>query len=139
MGICYVIIKLDFSHWCNPTKGGGREKTEEIERQRGIAEIDKLRNEKLERARKLEVQQAVKNAKQLEKLKAANETLVVNNTELLSKFTDDSDVEQHLSEVTKEKQRLEYQLQVLSQKVLNEATLKDNDKKVKYVTGLTFF
>ena len=84
----------------------------------------------------MEVQQAVKNAKQLEELKAANEALVVNNTELLSKFTD---VEQRLSEVTKEKQKLEYQLQVLSQKVLNEATLKDNDKKVKYFTGLPSF
>ena len=56
----------------------------------------------------------------------------MNNTELLSKFTD---VEQHLSEVTKEKQKLEYQLQVLSQKVLNKATLNDNDKKVKYFTA----
>ena len=84
----------------------------------------------------MEEQQAIENAKQLEELKAANEALVKHNKELFSKFTD---VEQCLSKVNQEKHKLEDQLQVLSQQVISEATLKDNDKKVKYFTGLPSF
>ena len=104
--------------------------------QRQTAEIENLRSEQLKRARELEEQQAIENAKHLEELKAANEVLVKHNKELFSKFTD---VEQCLSKVNKEKHKLEDQLQVLSQQVISEATLKDNDKKVKYFTGLPSF
>ena len=104
--------------------------------QRRTAEIENLRSEQLKRARELEEQQAIENAKHLEELKAANEVLVKHNKELFSKFTD---VEQCLSKVNKEKHKLEDQLQVLSQQVISEATLKDNGKKVKYFTGLPSF
>lgn len=109
---------------------------EEIERQRRIAEMDKIRIEQLKRVKESEKQQAIENVKQLEELKAANEALVQHNKELLLQC---SDAEQCLSEVNKEKHKLESQLQVLSQQVLSEVTLKGNDKKVKFFTGLPSF
>ena len=53
-------------------------------------------------------------------MKAANESLIERNEELLSKC---HDMEQHLSEVTKEKHKVKDQSQLLSQKVLSETTL----------------
>ena len=103
---------------------------EEIERQRRIAEMDKIRIERLKRVKESEKQQAIENVKQLEELKAANEALDQHNKELLLQC---SDAEQCLSEVNKEKHKLENQLQVLSQQVLSEVTPKGNDKKVKFL------
>ena len=62
--------------------------------------------------------------------------MVQHNKELLLLC---SDAEQCLSEVNKEKHKLESQLLVLSQQVLSEVTLKGNDKKVKFFTGLPSF
>ena len=62
----------------------------------------------LKRAKELEEQKAIEKAKEFEELKAANESLIENNEELLSKCRDK---EQHLSEVTKEKHKVEGQLQ----------------------------
>ena len=45
-------------------------------------------------------------------------------------------LEQQLSEVCKEKEKLEERVASLSKQVLNEATLKDDAKKVKYITEL---
>jgi len=62
-------------------------------------------------------------------LKTANESLIEHNKELLSKCWD---MEQHLSEVTKEKHKVEGHLQLLSLQVLSETTLKSDHNKVKY-------
>ena len=91
----------------------------------------------MKRAKELEEQKAIEKAKEFEELKAANESLIEHNEELLSKCRD---MEQHLSEVTKEKHKVEGQLQLLlTQRVLSEATLKDDHKEVKYFTGLPSF
>ena len=109
----------------------------EIERERRIAEMEEIKMKQLKRAKELEEQKAIEKAKEFEELKAANESLIKNNEELLSKCRD---MEQHLSEVTKEKHKVEGQLQLLlTQRVLSEATLKDDHKKVKYFTGLPSF
>ena len=108
----------------------------EIERERHIAEIEEMTMERLKRAKELEEQKAIEKAKEFEELKAANESLIEHNEELLSKC---HDMEQHLSEVAKEKHKVEGQLQVLSQQVLSEMTLKGDHKEVKYFTGLPSF
>ena len=110
---------------------------EEIERQRRIVEMDKIRIEQLKRVKELEKQHAIEMSSiYVEELKAANKVLVEHNKELLLWC---SDVEQCLLEVNKEKHKLESQLQRLSQQVLSDVTLKGNDKKVKFFTGLPSF
>ena len=109
----------------------------EIEREKHIAEIEEIKMKQLKRAIELEAQKAIEKAKEFEELKATNESLTEHNEELLSKYRD---MEQHLSEVTKEKHKVEGQLQLLlTQRVSSEATLKDDYKKVKYFTGLPSF
>ena len=63
--------------------------------------------EQLKRAQKLEEQEAIEKAKEFEELKAANESLIEHNEELLLKC---HDIEQNLSQVTKEKHKVEGQL-----------------------------
>lgn len=84
----------------------------------------------------MEEQQAAEMARQFEDLKAANEALKKTNEELMPKC---AGLEQQLSEVCKEKEKLEEKVASLSKQVLSEATLKDDAKKVKYFTGLPSF
>ena len=72
--------------------------------------MEDIKTEQLKRAKELEEQKAIENAKEFEELKAANEILIEHNEELLSKCRD---MEQHLSEVTKEKHKVEGQLQII--------------------------
>ena len=57
---------------------------EEIERQKCIAEMDKIRIDQLKRVKELEKQHAIENVKQLEELKAANKALVEHITKSFS-------------------------------------------------------
>ena len=63
-------------------------------------------------------------------------TLIECNEELLSKC---HAIKQQLLEVIKDQQKVQSQLQVLSRQVMNETILRDDDKKVKYFTGLPSF
>ena len=108
----------------------------ELEREKRVAEIEEMKSEELKRAKELEEQQASDNVKELVELKAANKKLIEDNEKLSSRCCN---LEQHVAEANKEKSKLEIQLQMLSQQLLNEATLKGDDKKVKYFTGLPSF
>ena len=90
-----------------------------------------MNKEQERRAKELEEQKAIKKAKEVEELKVVNETLIECNEELLSKC---HVIEQQLLEVTKDQQKVQSQLQVLSRQVINETMLRDDDKKVKYFT-----
>ena len=93
-----------------------------------------MNKEQERRAKELEEQKAIKKAKEVEELKVDNETLIECNEELLSKC---HVIE--LLEVTKDQQKVQSQLQVLSRQMINETMLRDDDKKVKYFTGLPSF
>lgn len=84
----------------------------------------------------MEEQRFAEIVRQLEEMKVANEALKKSKEELAIKCTS---LEQQLSKVTKEKKELEEKVAALSKQVLNEATIKDDAKKVKYYTGLPNF
>ncbi|XP_065896309.1 THAP domain-containing protein 2-like [Dysidea avara] len=117
-------------------KEAERKRLEEIQRERYEAEMEQRRTEQMRQTKELEEQHAAEMARQLEELKAANEVLKETNEELVSKCTG---LEQQLSEVTKEKKKLEEKVAALSKQVLSEETMKDDAKKVKYFTGLPNF
>ena len=64
-------------------------------------------NKTVEKSKGIEEQKAIEKVKEFEELKAANESLIEHNEEFLSKY---HDMEQHLSEVTREKHKVEGQL-----------------------------
>ena len=83
-----------------------------------------MKSEELKRAKELQEQEANDSVKELVELKAANKKLIEDNEKLLSRCCD---MEQHVSEANREKHKLKIQLQMLSQQLLNEATLKGDD------------
>ena len=109
---------------------------EGIEKERRTAEIKEIKMEQERRAKELEKQKAIEKKQEVEELKVADETLIECNEELLTKCLV---LEEHLLEVTKDKQKVQSQLQLISQEVLNGTTLMVDDKKVKYFTGLPSF
>ena len=98
--------------------------------------MEQRRTEQMRQAKELEEQHAAEIVRQLEELKAANKALKETNEELVSKC---NGLEQQLSDVTTEKNKLEEKVAAVLKQVLNEETMKDDAKKVRYFTGLPNF
>jgi len=79
--------------------------------------MEQRRTEQMRRTKELEEQHSAEMVRQFEELKAANEALKETNKELVAICTG---LEQQLSEVTKEKKKLEEKVAALPKQVLNK-------------------